>query len=101
MSSVVNYTFAGGYANCNVASASAFVQTLSYPKAFQLTALSGVISVSCDILAGIDKTNWIRLGTISLAAPGADGFSVPAAYPYTMANVTVIIGGNCQVTVAT
>lgn len=85
---------------CSVAGASAALHPKSYNMTCQLVALTGVTSAVCTFQGSNDGVNWVTLGTVTLSGPGSDGFAVNAAWRDIQANVTSLVGGNCQATLA-
>lgn len=83
----------GSVLSTSVAAASSSIYKESPLASFQLisaAAATCVIQGTNEEATGIGtNTNWVTLGTITLAAAGTDGFTTEAPWKYVRANVTV------------
>jgi len=68
---------------------------------FQATLSDTVTpAATVDIEVSNDKSQWIKMGTITLSgAEDTDGFASSASWKYVRANVTSISGASADVTV--
>lgn len=71
---------------------------------FQATAngTSGAFSATVDVEVSNDETNWITMGTISLAGTAttanSDGFTSDSAWAFIRGNITAISGTGATAT---